>query len=304
METYFEREFIDNFFTTFDKENDAHIDARRLFKSNTLGKVIFDIKDIDELQNLIEENPIFEWLIDGKGYNHVDFQPNFLKNAQSGEFYENSSATKVFFLNEVNDTLETGFAQLVFCNKNISKVTQFIQSTPKSIDKKDAGNWAIFDNFLHPFNSIVILDDYLLTDPQTIIEENLIALLKKIMPKKLHQDIEFQITIIGENANVKLIDKKNKIQSKLTSVFDYKINVSIIPEKVHDRRIFTNYYWINSGYGFTIFESEKVKKETSFTFIPIFCENKERQKEIKKYFQIQKNGKFGEVGTRKNRLLK
>jgi hypothetical protein len=171
----------------------------------------------------------------------------------------------------VRQTIENDFAQLVFHNNNISDILPFITAKPKSINKKDNGCWDFLDSIKHPCNSLVILDDYILTDSNELIEENLVELLKKIMPLKLNQNLEFQITIIGENQGIKLIDKKNKILKKLNNFYSYPINLSIIPEKIHDRRIFTNYYWIISGYGFTLFQDKKVKKETSFTFIPIFC---------------------------------
>jgi hypothetical protein len=304
METYIEKEFLDDFFINYDSSIDSHIDLKRLFGKKTLGKIIFNLKDENELRQVIEENPIFDLLIDGRGYNHIDFKPDFKKEAQSKSFYNNNSnPTKVFFLNKGNQTIENDFAQLVFHNNNISDLLPFITAKPKSINKRDDGCWDFLDSIKHPCNSLVILDDYILTDSNELIEENLIELLKKIMPLKLNQNLEFQITIIGENQGVKLIDKKNKILKKLNNFYSYPINLSIIPEKIHDRRIFTNYYWIISGYGFTLFQDKKVKKETSFTFIPIFCETNERVKELAKCFPIQKNGKFGEVGERKNRLL-
>ena len=153
---------------------------------------------------------IFDLLIDGRGYNHIDFKPDFIKEAQSKSFYNNNSnPTKVFFLNKGNQTIENDFAQLVFHNNNISDLLPFITAKPKSINKRDDGCWDFLDSIKHPCNSLVILDDYILTDSNELIEENLIELLKKIMPLKLNQNLEFQITIIGENQGVKLIDKKN-----------------------------------------------------------------------------------------------
>ncbi|RLD79805.1 MAG: hypothetical protein DRJ10_08295, partial [Bacteroidetes bacterium] len=62
------------------------------------------------------------------------------------------------------------------------------------------------------------------------------------------------------------------LSRKLKELFDYEIELTILrasKTKLHDRNIITNYAWINSGYGFSLFNNNQIKQDTHLSFYPI-----------------------------------
>jgi hypothetical protein len=151
-------------------------------------------------------------------------------------------------------------------------------------------SWEKIADFKHPFNSLLIIDNYLLDD-NIEIENNLFPLLDNFLPIKLESS-EFHLTIVTTIKNNKSDANKSKkelekwrssILNKIKEIRDYKFDISISiiltgPEHNHDRNILTNYFWIHSGHSFTYFGNNgQVKKNTNLMIFPIFCQIPKKQ---------------------------
>ena len=171
----------------------------------------------------------------------------------------------------------------------VSKETQrpnglklFNEEIVISINKRNKiKNW---DNILKnklPCNSMIIVDNYLFESKRKI-KQNLIKLLSKLLPDELNSVFQLQIITEKPNDPKTIPDFFWKLPKELSK--SYKIDLKIIydtateAKKHHDRNIITNYLWINSGRGFSIFETvykegrgnvEQVSHNTHFFLLAI-----------------------------------
>ncbi len=170
---------------------------------------------------------------------------------------------------------------LIFISKENIKKAQFLFNfsvIPIEKGKQNLTNWNFANQFKHPFNAMVIADNYAFaddfdrTDKRKLIKENIIELLRNILPKKLEKQI-FHLTIIVEKDAIRNIENQHKFLTfQLSKLFDYKIELTILKvskRNLHDRNIITNYTWINSGFGFSLFRNKRVRKDTHLSFYPV-----------------------------------
>jgi hypothetical protein len=139
----------------------------------------------------------------------------------------------------------------------------------KSKKEVTLNSWNDLQRFKHPFNAMVIIDNYLLKDEKDLI--TIVSLLKPLVPDQLNQqDTDFHLTLISYEVQIRT-DKFNdlrckSIEEKINSllILPYKIKVSIINHNVmdrnHDRNILTNYVWLHSGHSFDYFKESDVHK--------------------------------------------
>lgn len=108
-----------------------------------------------------------------------------------------------------------------------------------------------------PLNAVVITDNYMLGAKfQDRKNKSLYAILKALAPKELKQD--FHITLFVENGNGQF--KKEEAEQTIKEIKELNlckdVKVSIIAHTVklttHDRKIITNYGYMNSGVGFGV----------------------------------------------------
>jgi hypothetical protein len=126
-------------------------------------------------------------------------------------------------------------------------------------------SWKELNNYILPFTDIVIADNYLLKDEETI-ESNvkpILLQLNKATPVRYNLTI---ITFEGRE-NLKLEKPEYKLDGKKEfenlEVFirqnELKCELSLVLSKgrlsEHDRGIFMNYLWIYSGHTFKYFDS-------------------------------------------------
>lgn len=306
MEIYIDRAFLDNFRAKYDAENDCHRNLRKFLKKANAGKVFLDFKysNKEEFMEALDSNSFLEELINVKS---VVTDSSFKVNCEIASFYESGSASKYFFVEDIDiQKIESDFGCLAFNSSSLEKAS-FLFSwflLPISKKEKTPKNWNFLTYFKHPFNAMVLTDNYLFDYSNEEMYENLIPFLKNLMPNTLN--LPFQLTIIGKDTK-KTIDikqKKLEIEKALERVFSYDINLSIIPEPVHDRNVFTNYMWIYSGIGLSIFKVEKgrylnLKNNSTFTFLPISYINQD----FKPYFSEQNLVSTGFVLSTRNQLL-
>jgi hypothetical protein len=129
-------------------------------------------------------------------------------------------------------------------------------------------SWEFLKNYQHPFNAMVIADNYILNRRY---DENLFAVLRNLMPETLNNQ-PFHLTIIVKDDSVVSDGQRKSINNFLDNEFDYEINLTILKtSNIHDRNILTNYIWISSAYGFELFNNRNVleNRQTQVKMFPI-----------------------------------
>jgi len=193
--------------------------------------------------------------------------------------FETINPHTVFFLSNTAKCkeLEENYGMLFISNKTKNTNAKILFGfEPSEISiTNDLKNYQFISSYRHPCNSIIINDAYLLAELDDTLDENLIALLKSIMPNSLKK-MKFQILILsGDNKNaINLRNKYSTIESKIRRLNKpYPIELKIIFKKAkHNRNIITNYLKINAGHAFTLFERGRLRynlDSDTFTFSSI-----------------------------------
>lgn len=139
---------------------------------------------------------------------------------------------------------------------------------------------AFFPNrkfMISPLNALIIADNYILDDGP-LGKENLIKLLRSVLPQKL--SIPFQVMIVWLNDGSHLKSKetienlKNEIEEEFKS-HSVKVAISIVTttdkDFFHKRIAFTNYHQIVTDKGFAAFKNDKVKMNNDVEIDGIFA---------------------------------
>jgi hypothetical protein len=154
---------------------------------------------------------------------------------------------------------------------------------------------------------MLVSDEYLCKDKNP--QDNIYVALEHLLPKNL--EIDFHLTIFTGD-----LSQFDAIEAKLKELRNYSIFLTIIQvtkaNPIHDRNIITNYFWINSGHGFHLFQKGKVisDRNTQLSFYSIFrmhCTHIiEQLKPIEKNRDINNPKDQQQIksnGNGKNRLL-
>ncbi len=229
--------------------------------------------------------------------------PEEFDSMVQNETYFEDKVSEIFFLgknDKFNETLSNDYG-LVSANINsVDNLNFLFDFSLFSCSKKGKiENWDFIKTQKHPFNAMVIADNYILSKKH-LISDNLFILLDNLLPKALNKR-KFDLTIIVEKDEKATFGSGldiiyNEILDFCKSIRDYEINLSIIKTSkinLHDRNIITNYLWINSGYGFNLFKNERVIKETHLSAFPITYNNIPKNIDLGHYnnsaFQIHKS---------------
>ncbi len=242
------------------------VEAYKLIYKN--AKTIF--LSNDEGANIaFETSPYYKTLT-----KNLVVEPNQIFDNFDTDFYKNLYQHSFFFLNENAEKCtknEEKYGIFCFSKQNweetILRITE--RFDPILIwSKGNISNYEFMKNYLHPCNAMLISDEYLCKDKNP--EGNIYQILDCLLPQKL--EINFHLTIFtGDIAQFDAITEKLK-----TLRTNYTINFTIIQvtksNPIHDRNLITNYFWINSGHGFHLFNRGKVitDRNTQLSFYSIF----------------------------------
>jgi len=261
------------------EEDDPNIDVWRDLLSFLRNKTEIDIDIPDAIVNIEENEPVGWFLKDlqdkyFQGEESLRFNTLQLQTALPKEFVEKGKKTKFIFYNNTCDTFlasgnSTGY--YLFSGKELLKKWQEVINRPKLSSKKLNGvrkgsfsGWLDFQCYTHPFNAIIIVDNYLFSFPKNL-EDNVFKLLKVLLPKSdLCTTIDIMIIASelykyedsGETVSINSLN--NQIKKFLTTELNLRnFRLSLIKtskkiKQYHDRTIFTNYFVIKSGYSFTV----------------------------------------------------
>ena len=247
------------------------------------SELVLDIEKSDFIE-LAQNNPLYKQLLkeSASGGSKLVFWKNFMSEMDSGNRYldfpdalyllsienekciEKSEYYGLYFLN-LNRCLP--FSQLLFMH------TDFI--VKKTISKSDLKTWDDLSKVIHPVNSLIITDNYVLKSVEDIAS-NLIPILNALLPKKLSMT-SFQLLIVTQSMEEQLLQSRysyveDLIQSRLNRpyVIEFSLATACIGEN-HDRYLFTNYFMIRSGNSFNYFNRNgKAKFDTYLNVFPTY----------------------------------
>jgi hypothetical protein len=220
-------------------------------------------------------NPNFKKFIKSEIDTIVSYPETFEQMEHDDDYFSGINPRALFFLDKSIvecEQMSQKYGMIFISKDDILLNLHFLfDSDVQPITKSgNIDDWEFIQKYKHPCNSIIIADNYLLKEN---IEENIIAFLKYLLPDSL--DINFHLTLIaGGDKSDSSFDIEKRYETIINSLqgdYDYNINLTILKTKEnHDRNLLTNYFWINSGYGFSLFKEKKVKNETNLFCFPIF----------------------------------
>jgi hypothetical protein len=134
-------------------------------------------------------------------------------------------------------------------------------------------NWSFMNNYIHPCNSIVLIDKYIFNEKPETIEREINSLFEAILPSTLNmRDFNINIiTIIPKDRTEEdpwLISREKELKKVIKDLRVYSINVNIHYKDIHNRRLVTNYCHFESGYGFVLTDTKR-RNGTNIKKIPI-----------------------------------
>jgi hypothetical protein len=280
-----------------------------------LRNAILNLDISKEELNKIEDTSRLRFIL--KAYVSGEIGINFLKDQNKSigpddEFFY-PRVHEIFFLDEPEaecKKLENSYGLIFISKENMSKAKFLFDYSlvPLRKNRFEPKPWKFLNKFKHPFNSMVIADNYLFPNPKIrdnvknqgpdfIIDtelnssiDNVVELLKNIMPVELNKTT-FHLSLVivdklkedeerNRNSNKKANNYRIDIHAiqkylseRLKKVFDYPVELTVlrtVSSIQHDRNILTNYIWINSGYGFNIYRQDgKIRQNTHLSFFPL-----------------------------------
>lgn len=238
--------------------------------------IVLDMEKTDFLK-LCKEKPLYKQLFKRANLSfraiptwkeNVDFSDNVDKIY----LYDSKTRKECEKIREAKGCLAiSGEEQDVLYFERLGRVHYF-NLVPKSDQIEDKNityhnSWEeFFATFkLPPLNAIIISDNFLFGDKfQQRKERSLYAILKAMAPKDLKEDLH--ITIFAENSNSTLT--KERAQEVIAEIKALGLNkntkVTIVAHTIksttHDRKIVTNYDYLQSGVGFNVIDESGVEE--------------------------------------------
>lgn len=145
-----------------------------------------------------------------------------------------------------------------------------------AIKKQTENNWKnLLVNIPFYGNSLIIVDNYLLSDSKTY-ENNLKPILESLLPDSL--ETVYNISFYTQDSNSTLKLKVGKVEEMIRMIRpNLQLNVNFfidVKSIFHDRVIISNYFWMNCGAGFDLFNSNsKAKHSTTVSILYPFMQN-------------------------------
>ncbi|MGV8964391.1 MAG: hypothetical protein ACOH2V_13565 [Candidatus Saccharimonadaceae bacterium] len=316
LDLILDKKFADSFHLAYIGNDEYVEDFRKYFIKNlkkfNLVSNYIDIEDIEK-QLKSKDNPLLELIIERSPT--LVFRPDLLSQIDSPEFPVSGSPFKVVLTGENTETCNSrrkrfGLEYLNPANLSerwklyYSRRTDIVKITTNDSEIPDEhkfDSWDRFEPFIHPLNAIIIVDFYLLhwkreADFKVNLKNNIIPLMQNLITEA-SEEIPIEITFVSEFTDTPPIKQKERvsltmllieksIKSITTKSFSLNIvvhNKSNYPfpfQEFHDRKIITNYFYIDSGAGFSIDSAgydifnksnkiRKIKKNTKVRFSTI-----------------------------------
>lgn len=292
MELVITKEFLDDFFISFDEGNKYHIDFKEFLTTKIKGvTIITDLQDVMEWEMASRENPLWENLLDIPMMT-PEFIPTIEADIATTSFYSTYTFPyKLFFTSKDKNTCENlckdyGFEYLSIENLENKWKTYYSQRDDynlpiDNISSPRFDNWAKLSDFKHPINSLVVIDNYLFCEfrqdgtKQFSHSDNLFAILKNLLSNNSNK-LDLQLLVITDSRNINIDDalqptsrdrRMNYIRNKLSDFIQsefplIRFDITIVnydkrihtTEREHDRGVYTNYFYFEIGTGLNILD--------------------------------------------------
>lgn len=274
---YCESEFLKRFFDERPIENpEALLSDKKVEDWQNFRKLIFtnninlDV-NYEQFLALQKHHPFWTMLAKKKTDGDIKLKLNkFPVN------YDNVNQQSIFFINdkEESDNLEHQYGLMFICNANLYDKSKFLFSYDNFRKIDNNTDWNVLGAFKHPCNTMYIIDNYLFKRKDEM-KKNLGLLFDTLLPHMIEKEFTIKIYMkdptkqeanhngsrnewysqTKEQLGQFVLDLVNSIRNKM------KLNVEIHykGKKLHDRHLFTNYFWFSCGYGFVLNDNERAK---------------------------------------------
>lgn len=278
-----QNEFVDNLFF-FNSDSEVKNDLYEFIISDFSGyDLICDFNDEYDYNRALQENPIWELLIDK--INSVKFNGKLSSCLYEDVFYENIGEHNLFLTRYDKgecEKLSQSRGYLFLSEDNIDNVwvnyTKDKRTNSLKVSNSDIipdilrlNCWDKLNQYLSPLTSIVIFDKYILNDSSgQKMTDNLFPLLEKLLQNMLKTN-KVTISIICEPKGWDIVNRHTMLNSFIESLGYTSVKVNIIKhckafypqglEGLHGRVILTNYLHIRSDDSFNFFCKNRVNND-------------------------------------------
>lgn len=200
----------------------------------------------------------------------------FEEDNELENYFSNFERT-IFFIDREEKfctSLEDDFGLIFISPESIYKKANRLFKIDRIEINSEKKNWDFLQSLKHPCNYIFLIDNFILSKNENVIEYNIKSLFDALLPSSLNKR-DFNVTIkteIPKNQNKEFVDRRKEKVKKwimdLRSNYIIKVNIDYFQDNNHDRNLFTNYLLMDSGYGFVLDKSER-RKGTKLTIFPI-----------------------------------
>ncbi len=281
---------------SFNIDNEVASDIRNLLLCsdvklylNISKDFFYNFLDEAEKKSKIERNAL-ENLVINMEYKRHNSALHLHFNASKVQFNDSIIDTDrlnaLFFSCESKEVCAEAMEEygiIVFCAENINDFKYLTFDQGVAIQKAETSNWnqCLGGHKVVPCNSLVIVDNYILNDPDSI-DENLPKIFDSLIPKSLNKLLPFQLTIFATLCNDRgtpynsenRLKRIKEILSELRQNITFEVSIiKCSKDKFHDRTIFTNNLFIGCGGGFDLFKRGKSKKTTTVCVLHPFLNN-------------------------------
>jgi hypothetical protein len=312
LEIFLDKAFINHFFQSYIVDDEYFDDFYKYFVRN-LRKftVVSNYSDFDDLYANAAIHPLLELIIERSP--KFEFYPNLLNKIDTIDLTISGSPFKLILTGEDNEFCNERRKRygLEYLNpQNLSKRWKLHYSHRPDIYKKTTNDpevpedhrfdsWDKFKLFHHPLNAVIIIDFYLLKwfkldEFNTNLTINILPLLSNLLVEA-SDEVPIEITIVSEFKDIPPLKQKERVLTSLSLISkeikkltskQFSVNIIVHSkseyhadfQEFHDRLIITNYFYIESGAGFTVARKagfnlfdksgkiNKIKKNTEIKF--------------------------------------
>ena len=295
LDLVLDKEFANNFHLAYKGEEEYVDDFTNFFLKNLKRfKLISNYKNLEELKEHAKSNAILELIIERNPI--IEFRPNLLNDIGASEFPDTGSPFKLILTGKNTkscDLFRSRFGLEFFNPDNLAIRWKLYYSHRPDINRKTTNDpdipdrykfdsWEKCTPFIHPVNSFILTDKYLLKwknerNFDKDINDNIIPLFEQLLAEAA-KETTIDIMIISEidessphpSQMVKVQRSYDLLKAKIAEKCNRIINLNILVYHgslfsadhlpFHDRAIITNYFYIESGAGFLIFNNRGFRK--------------------------------------------
>jgi hypothetical protein len=245
------------------------------------SNIVIDSDD-DEVDNIVGKDPYLKVLAKRPNFGPLQGAKEVFENIESLDVEEHPY--DLFIVDRDPSTcieLQTDLGVCILSEKALKDIAVLKSKLYKVLiqgelwkdnlpDGQSVEGWeaVLKDLKVVPINSLILIDDYLFSPTVADGEENLISLLKKVLPATLKVDFHLMIITSNENAHLKGKNLK-RVADRINSIGrPYRVNTSLMTHNnnpiFHKRVIVTNYHLLYCDQGFKVFKAGKVKLDNDF----------------------------------------